>query len=843
MTSTSFSLSLRHVCHHNHSTFKSSFTLGLPQLIVRTITDLENVGIGWEKGAVVEPCKEYGPEVQKVPATTPLDHVLYLLKRDGGVFIKGLIPTEDVDKAYDEVRETLDNDVEWDGNFFPKETQRASALIMRSPTYVKTQLMNPLYQQVIRHFLTTRSWFWWGDERKESVSKPQVHSCVAMRIGPGATAQPLHRDDYISHNMHDEVDAWDDERDKHRESAVGMFVAGSRVTKENGGTAFIPRSHLWGNDRKTPPRVDQCIFADMEKGDAFIMLASAFHGGGNNTTKDEKRLVFSTFSVRGYLRQEENQFLAVSQEAARRYDRSVQDFMGYSMSEPAGGWVEQMDPIYALRPELKEVCKRCTLKGLHCEGYPPRFQFLEYGGGALPSTASGPRAQPDLLTQQTPSQNRKESAQHLSIQDRLGSVTLGDLPDCPLITPESSLSPKSETPFERASLVDDVLSTSHAQRLLVHFDTVLCDKLAIATTGTLNPFRAYVLPLSYQHTGTLHALLGLTAYHLESSGVDTTKANSTAALQHKLSAIQSLSGLLLKEEISGLSEREEEVALVMVLLLVLQDVCESGISTHGAHITGVTFLCRRIVERPAESRSPFKMFTISCLAWLDALRGFSGPEKMAYSDEVRRCILDARGGSLETLVGCPAEIFFEIGKVLTVGKEHVNGTVSMEDFRPVLDASEAYLRSWDPDRASFPTPAPEWKLLADAYRHASILRVLRFPEPLASYPADEPVIRESVAAILDVAAKMAMDSPFYKRLLFPLFLAGAETSSPHQYHYVQLCIGEIKKATGFQHQAMTDLLKKVWEVRQESPQRRRNVSWTEWTCSSALKVQHAFLFF
>ncbi|EKG10166.1 Phytanoyl-CoA dioxygenase [Macrophomina phaseolina MS6] len=298
--------------------------------------------------------KEYGPEVQKVPADTPLQDILYLLKRDGGVFIEGLISSEDIDKAYDEVRETLDNDVEWDGSFFPKETQRASALIMRSPTYVKTQLMNPLYHQVIDHFLTTRSWFWWGDERKESVSKPQVHSCVAMRIGPGGKAQPLHRDDYISHNIHEEIDEWDDERDMKRETAIGMFVAGSKVTKENGGTQFIPKSHLWGNDREKPPQVDQCIFAEMEKGDAFIMLASAFHGGGNNTTKDEKRLVFSTFSVRGYLRQEENQFLAVPQDVARSYGRDVQDFMGYSMSDPAGGWVEQMDPIYALRPELKE---------------------------------------------------------------------------------------------------------------------------------------------------------------------------------------------------------------------------------------------------------------------------------------------------------------------------------------------------------------------------------------------------------------------------------------------------------------------------------------------------------
>lgn len=68
--------------------------------------------------------KEYGPEVQKIPATTPLEDILYLLKRDGGVFIKGLISTEDVDKAYDEVRETLDNDVEWEGNFFPSKLAR-----------------------------------------------------------------------------------------------------------------------------------------------------------------------------------------------------------------------------------------------------------------------------------------------------------------------------------------------------------------------------------------------------------------------------------------------------------------------------------------------------------------------------------------------------------------------------------------------------------------------------------------------------------------------------------------------------------------------------------------------
>jgi hypothetical protein len=126
-----------------------------------------------------------------------------------------------------------------------EETKRAPGLIGLSPAYTMTQLMNPLYKEVCEYFLTTRSWFWWGDNRKESVSKPYVHSCTAMRIGPGGKAQPLHRDDYIAHNKHSEVSEWDDVRDAERETAVGLFVAGSKVTKQNGGTAFIPGSHLW----------------------------------------------------------------------------------------------------------------------------------------------------------------------------------------------------------------------------------------------------------------------------------------------------------------------------------------------------------------------------------------------------------------------------------------------------------------------------------------------------------------------------------------------------------------------------------------------------------------------
>lgn len=64
---------------------------------------------------------KYGPEVQKVSADTPVQDIIALLKRDGGVFIKSLIPESEVDKAYDECRERLDSDVDWSGNFFPSQ--------------------------------------------------------------------------------------------------------------------------------------------------------------------------------------------------------------------------------------------------------------------------------------------------------------------------------------------------------------------------------------------------------------------------------------------------------------------------------------------------------------------------------------------------------------------------------------------------------------------------------------------------------------------------------------------------------------------------------------------------
>ncbi|KAJ3535675.1 hypothetical protein NM208_g7041 [Fusarium decemcellulare] len=143
-----------------------------------------------------------------------------------------------------------------------------------------------------------------------------------------------------------------------------------------------------------------------------------------------------------------------------------------------------------------------------------------------------------------------------------------------------------------------------------------------------------------------------------------------------------------------------------------------------------------------------------------------------------------------------------------------------------LDDAERFFRGWDPDQAVYPTGHQEWRHLAEAYRHACLLRILRFPDSFA-LSCEDPRIKASVAAIFDVCAAIPRDTAFYKRLLFPLFLAGADTSSQHQMHYASWCVGEIKHATGFQHPAMTEMLTNVWEERRTNPNGWSNVPWME----------------
>ena len=335
-----------------------------------------------------------------------------------------------------------------------------------------------------------------------------------------------------------------------------------------------------------------------------------------------------------------------------------------------------------------------------------------------------------------------------------------------------------------------------------------------------------MIPLAYEHSSLLHAMLGFAASHISASELP---QQATIAIEHKLLSIQALGSLLIKEQCLGLTSVEEDITLSIVLLLLLQDICESGISSHGAHLNGVAFLCSRMTSG-GEPLTPLRRFLVAALSWFDLLRGMSGAEKLAFPSGVRNHVSESTTFDLEVLTGCPKSIFEILGRVLMHGKSWLAGETTTEAFKAAIDRSERSLRRWEPSHETYPRSDPNWPLLAEAYRHMALLRILRFPDTFATPNTDENIVL-SVQRILDTSAQMTWTSPFYKRMLFPIFYAGTDTIHRYQHHYVQVSLEEITRTTGFHQPALLQLLQLVWQERAESDG-SRNVPWTEYVSAA-----------
>lgn len=261
--------------------------------------------------------------------------VVAALKLAGGVIVRGILPKTAIAQIETDLRPHLEADTPWEAStFFPPSTRRAFGLAGKSYTAATELVGCPLYQEVCRQFLTSKAYRWYGTPSETSqlnISPPQVNNTIAFSVRPGNSFnQPLHRDDDIHYANRPRVDAYPAQTNA-REFGIGFFVAGTPSTRANGATRFIPGSHLEATEQ--PPDERFVRYAELDVGDGLIMLSSCFHGGSANTTEDEERLLFSCFMTRGWLRQEENQYIAVPVEKAKKLPLRIQKLLGYTISE------------------------------------------------------------------------------------------------------------------------------------------------------------------------------------------------------------------------------------------------------------------------------------------------------------------------------------------------------------------------------------------------------------------------------------------------------------------------------------------------------------------------------
>jgi len=280
------------------------------------------------------------PQITHVAPSTDARTVIDILERDGCVIVDGLYSKESMEQLIKDTQPHYEQQPTFKGQQFTPETKLIHGMLTKS-SKMKDLVLNPLFQKCSDHFLSTTTTFRYGTEKQTCVSKPILNLTSSFRTAPGSPRQGLHRDTYVNHFRH--LD------DSGATSIMGQIVAGSRVTRDNGGTECVIGSHKWTDDDGKDPNDYPIAYVNMDPGSAFLFLGGLYHGGGANVTDrpphtPEFRYIFNAFMLRGYLRTEENQFLTYSLKEIAEFPEELQDLLGFKTSAPNVGWVDLREP-------------------------------------------------------------------------------------------------------------------------------------------------------------------------------------------------------------------------------------------------------------------------------------------------------------------------------------------------------------------------------------------------------------------------------------------------------------------------------------------------------------------
>ncbi|WP_009478539.1 phytanoyl-CoA dioxygenase family protein [Rhodococcus sp. JVH1] len=282
--------------------------------------------------------------VTVVQPTAALDDVVEIIERDGGVVIENFLTPEVLAGLNEDLSPVLDATSFGPGGFAGNKTKRVAALYKHSMhlTYIT---VHPLYLGAAERILQKPSSLWYGDDEAAEVPTIQVGATNCIEIHPGQTGQVLHRDDAIWQWRHTEGGS--------REARLQIMVALTDFTAENGATLVIPESNKWDDNRQ--PELGEASPVEMKAGSALLWTGSTYHAGGANVS-DAPRRGLSIGLDLGYLRQEENLYLALPLDVVKKYPVRVRQLLGYQACPPLMGWIEidgvMSDPSAVLEDTL-----------------------------------------------------------------------------------------------------------------------------------------------------------------------------------------------------------------------------------------------------------------------------------------------------------------------------------------------------------------------------------------------------------------------------------------------------------------------------------------------------------
>ncbi len=256
-------------------------------------------------------------------ANTPRREISAFLHENGYAIVDDAADAAVMDRLAIEAAPFVEQSAHGRDTYDGRHTRRTGALVARCPT-ARTLVMHPIVRGVVGDFLAHSTTY-------------QLHLTQLITIEPGETKQKPHRDQMA-------FDFFAFPADYHVQ--CNTMWALTDFTAANGATHIAPGTgHLTDADAEA---VDE-IQATMRRGSVLFYDGKVLHGGGANTSDRPRQGVNITYAV-GWVRQEENQYLACPADIARTLDDDLLKMMGYQQGAFALGYVgDQVDPLAALR--------------------------------------------------------------------------------------------------------------------------------------------------------------------------------------------------------------------------------------------------------------------------------------------------------------------------------------------------------------------------------------------------------------------------------------------------------------------------------------------------------------
>jgi ectoine hydroxylase-related dioxygenase (phytanoyl-CoA dioxygenase family) len=246
------------------------------------------------------------------------------IEADGWAVLERVVPDDLVAELRTTIARLLDElgVAHGTNRFLGHRTRRLFNLLARDPVFGRVPVHEPVLAVA------------------ERVLDPEclLASLTAITMEPGQEAQPLHADDGSIPLPK-----------PHPPLGCTAIWALTDFTEANGATRVVPGSHR--HDR-SPRREEQAatVPATMPAGSVLLYHTSLWHGGGENRS-DAPREGIVCHHAAGWVRQEENQLLALPRELVATFPPRLRRLVGYGTYRGLLGHVDQRDPAELVDPD------------------------------------------------------------------------------------------------------------------------------------------------------------------------------------------------------------------------------------------------------------------------------------------------------------------------------------------------------------------------------------------------------------------------------------------------------------------------------------------------------------